>query len=112
MGCQLFLYHINYSHVRIRNLRIRQGYTIEQLAEQADISPKFLYEIERGKKGFSSNVLYRLAKALNVGCDFILEEHKPEVSDYLIELVDKLDRKEQTAVEHILLEIIKLRKMS
>lgn len=100
-----------YSNIRIKNLRIRQGYTIEELAEQAGISSKFLYEIEAGKKGFSSRVLYRLAKALNVSCDFILEEHKQEVSDYIVELVNKLNQREQEAVEHILLEIIKLREL-
>ena len=35
---------------RIRYLRERQHYTREQLAEMADISPKFLYEIESGQE--------------------------------------------------------------
>ena len=72
-------------------------------------SPKFLYEIEAGKKGFSSKVLYRLAKALNVSCDFILEGREWEISDYIINLVYKLDNREQIAIERILLEIINLR---
>lgn len=42
---------------RIRYLRERQHYTREQLAEMADISPKFLYEIESGQKGFSADTL-------------------------------------------------------
>ncbi len=35
---------------RIRYLREKQHYTREQLAEMADISPKFLYEIESGQR--------------------------------------------------------------
>ncbi len=31
-----------YSSKIIKNLRIRQGYTVEQLAEEVDISTKFL----------------------------------------------------------------------
>ena len=42
---------------RIRYLREKQHYTREQLAEMADISPKFLYEIESGQKGFSADTL-------------------------------------------------------
>ncbi len=99
----------NCSNTRIKSLRRRQGYTIEKLAERAGISPKFLYEIEAGKKGFSSKVLYRLAKALNVSCDFILEGREWEISDYIINLVYKLDNREQIAIERILLEIINLR---
>lgn len=35
---------------RIRALREAAGYSREQLSEMADISVKFLYEIESGKK--------------------------------------------------------------
>lgn len=37
---------------RIRELREIQGYTREGLSEKVDISAKFLYEIEVGKKAF------------------------------------------------------------
>ena len=59
---------MNYMHSseKIKGLRIHQGYTVEQLAEEANISTKFLYEIEAGRKGFSANVLYKISKALNV----------------------------------------------
>lgn len=53
---------MNYMHSseKIKGLRIHQGYTVEQLAEEANISTKFLYEIEAGRKGFSANVLYKV----------------------------------------------------
>ena len=71
---------------------------------------KFLYEIEAGRKGFSANVLYKISKALNVSCDYILNDSNQQtVPDFIIELVKKLDSKEQVAVEHILVEIIRLR---
>lgn len=57
---------------RIKKMRIKCGYTREQLAELANISPKFLYEIEIGNKGFSAQTLSMLAKQLNVSCDYIL----------------------------------------
>lgn len=63
---------------RIRTTRLSHGYTRKYLAEQASISPKFLYEIENGKKGFSAQVLYNLCNALNVDCDYIMMGREPK----------------------------------
>ena len=57
---------------RIRELREIQHYTREVFAEKVDISSKFLYEIETGKKGFSADTLCRIAQALSVSCDYIM----------------------------------------
>ena len=58
--------------MRIKKLRLEKMYTREQLAYLADISDKFLYEIESGKKGFSAVTLMKLSKALNVSMDYIM----------------------------------------
>ncbi len=57
---------------RIQEIRLKRGYTRDQIAILAGISPKFLYEIENGKKGFSVSVLMRLSQALEINCDYIL----------------------------------------
>lgn len=57
---------------RIRELREMQNYTREGLAEKVDISAKFLYDIETGKKGFSADTLCRISHALSVSCDYIM----------------------------------------
>lgn len=57
---------------RIMAARLIHKYTREYLAELADISPKFLYEVETGKKGCSSYVLYRIAGALELKSDYII----------------------------------------
>lgn len=57
---------------RIRKLREDQNYTRECLAEKVNISAKFLYEIEMGKKGFSADTLCRISRALSVSCDYIM----------------------------------------
>lgn len=57
---------------RIALLRIQNNYTREAFAGQIKISPKFLYEIETGKKGFSIKVLYNISKVLSVSCDYII----------------------------------------
>lgn len=57
---------------RIMLLRSDRGYTREQLAGLADISEKFLYEIEMGKKGFSAITLLNLSRALEVSLNYIM----------------------------------------
>lgn len=57
---------------RIQQIREKQHYSREALAEKIDISSKFLYEIEKGKKSFSVEILIRLSDLLNVSCDYIL----------------------------------------
>ncbi len=44
----------NDAGARIRRIRELNRYTRDELAELANISPKFLYEIETGQKGFSA----------------------------------------------------------
>ncbi len=50
------------------------GYTREDLAERANISAKFLYEIETGKKGFSVFVLHKLCAALQISPNDVISE--------------------------------------
>lgn len=57
---------------RIRTLRELHHYSREQFSELIEISPKFLYEIETGKKGFSAYTLYKISDVLSVTSDYIL----------------------------------------
>lgn len=57
---------------RIRELREANNYTRETFAEKIDISVKFLYEVEMDRKGFSAEVLCRIAETLSVSCDYIM----------------------------------------
>ena len=79
---------------RIKKLRLQREYTREYLAECADISAKFLYEVEAGKKGFSVYVLHRLAISLGVTVNYFLQDE----SQYMLsesEVINKKLREEQ-----------------
>lgn len=93
----------------IRTLRISQGYSVSELAETADISTKFLYNIEAGKTGFSAKVLLNLAKALNVSCDFILTGKESNDGSIIIEIIKQFNVSEQKHLEGILLNIIQMK---
>lgn len=89
---------------RIRELREIQNYTRECLAEKVDISAKFLYEIEVGKKGFSADTLCRLSKALCVSCDYIMygEEKEHRSKEKIICVLEMLEPKQVSKIQDIL----------
>ncbi|MCX8129445.1 MAG: helix-turn-helix domain-containing protein [Clostridia bacterium] len=85
--------------LRIRKLRELRNMTREAFSELVEISPKFLYEIETGQKGFSADTLYRIANALSVSTEYILtgDDHK-ELS---VQLKNVLDLFNDTQLEVI-----------
>lgn len=62
---------------RILEMRKKRGYTRETLAEFADISVQFLADIERGRKSMTISTLRRIAAALNVTTDYIVNGSGP-----------------------------------
>lgn len=89
---------------RIRELREIQHYTREGLAEKVDISAKFLYEIEAGKKGFSAETLCRISKALSVSCDYIMlgEEKEHRGSEKIICVLEMLEPKQVSRMKDLI----------
>ena len=65
------------SGTRILKMRKKRGYTREKLAELADISVQFLADIERGRKSMTLKTLRRIAAALNVTTDYIVNGLEP-----------------------------------
>ena len=94
---------------RILLTRLMRGYTREYLAEQASISPKFLYEIETGRKGFSAGVLHNLCIALDVDSDYILTgAEKMEYDQKLKETLQLFKQNQTECLSEILKQIYDL----
>ena len=94
---------------RIRQLRKINRLTRERLAEIAEISPKFLYEIETGHKRFSVDTLYKLSKGLSVNCEYILsgddqKEYDHELTNAL-QLFDAAQTKDVVKLLMIIYEL-------
>lgn len=62
---------------RIFKMRKKRGYTREKLAELANVSVQFLADIERGHKSMTVKTLRRIASALNVTTDYIVNGSGP-----------------------------------
>ncbi len=97
---------MSYSQIgtRIRELRESRHYSRELLAEKVEISAKFLYEIESGRKGFSAETLCRLAKAMSVSCDYIMfgEERDKYNAEKIACTLEKLDPEQRSKMQDII----------
>lgn len=74
---------------RIRAERERAGFTREKLAEAADVTPRFIADIERGSVGLSIPTLKKICEILRISSDRILWGTRTDVSiDERLKLLD------------------------
>ncbi len=85
---------------RISAQRKRLGYTQEQTAELADISPQLLSNAENGSRAISSDKLYRISRALNVSADYLLSGESTDKDRLLLfEKIKDADTAQLQAIE-------------
>ena len=80
------------------------------MAECADISPKFLYEIEAGKKGCSVYVLHRIAMSLGVTVNYFLQDESQYMLSESEAIYRKLQKEQKEKVDsfaRVLYELLK-----
>ncbi len=88
---------------RITELRKQRGYTRERLSELADISVQFLADIEKGRKSMTIATLKRVAAALFVPTDYIVNgTSENSDNDGIISILNTLSDKNRKQAEKIL----------
>ena len=88
---------------RIKAARERVHLTLEQLAEIIDISPTHMSVIERGVKTPKLDTFVRIANALGVSTDALLQDVVVPVNDSIMaELSARIGRMSQKDQERIL----------
>lgn len=64
---------------KIKTLRKEKGYTLDQLAEKAESSKSYIWELEnKNPPRPSAEKLAKIAKALDVTLDYFLDEEMSE----------------------------------
>ena len=90
---------------RIKELRAVKNMTREELADRSEISSKFLYEIELGKKGLSADTLVKIANTLSSSCDYIMTgEYRPG-NDFFIEKFEEDKRKKVRRIMNLIVDL-------
>lgn len=74
---------------RLRSLRTTMGYSLEELAKRANLSPSTISRVETGKRNLGLDVLKPLADALQVSLDTLLAADDDE--DVIIRPVPNRD---------------------
>jgi len=70
---------------RLRDLRARKGWTLDQLAREAEVSKGFLSAVENNRNHPSGRVLLRVAQALGASVDYLIQgESGPADADHSI----------------------------
>lgn len=88
---------------RITELRKQRGYTREKLSELADVSVQFLADIEKGRKSMTVATLKRIAAALLVPTDYIVNgAMKNDDNNGIVSILNTLSEKNQKQAEKIL----------
>ena len=75
---------------RVREIRIKNGMTQEQLAEAANLSVPYISHIERGFKRPSLETLMRVAGALHVTADCLLSGLQPADRNAFLQDIEEL----------------------
>lgn len=97
---------------RIKEIRKQRNMTQEKLAEIAEITPHYVYEIESGLKSMSIHILASISNVLNVSADYLLfgdtllEADYPSKHDALWELTRHLTLEQRNQIAEILSAII------
>ncbi|MGN0389915.1 MAG: helix-turn-helix domain-containing protein [Wujia sp.] len=98
---------------RIQVERERVGMSRERLADRAEISSKFLYEIENGKKGFACETFYKICKVLYVDPTYMLDGSNRLTDKSKIEyMIRDFDKKEMRYLIKLIEQVCILRNYS
>lgn len=91
---------------RIKAERKKLGLSQERLAEQVNVTPHYIYEIERGSKAMSLETLMNLCTAMELSADYVLfgiqRQNAGSVYEKLDQLSDERRLRAESALEALL----------
>ncbi len=96
---------------RIRSLRRLNDLSQEQLGEKANISAKYIGEVERGKANLTIDILEKISIALNVDLSDLFDSHhelrRGELKKAITSLIKDASDQDLQIIFRILKSILK-----
>lgn len=98
---------MNYKEIgeRVAYLRTQKGYSRDAFARQINVSARFLYDLEAGKKGFSVWVLYNISQALSVSCDYVVtgreDSHYEKIGRLVMGVCEEMNHFEKNGTTEV-----------
>ena len=89
---------------RLRRQREKLSLTRDEFAEQIEISPQFLAEIENGTKGMSAETLYKICERVDLSADYILlgRQSTGGLQTPAVEMLSKIPPQYSEMIEDVL----------
>ena len=89
---------------RLRRQREQLSLSRDEFAEQVEISPQFLAELENGTKGMSAETLHKICDKKNISADYLLlgRQSKGDVQTPAVEMLCKIPPRYTEAIEAII----------
>lgn len=91
---------------RIKQTRLKQKLTREELAKRTGYTANFIQEVERGRSGLSSESIKAFSVALNVSADEILFGASSGQSSFLFKKLEAVPEEKRKHILKILDEAI------
>lgn len=84
---------------RIKAERRRQNISQEKLSEMVNVTPHYIYEIERGTKAMSPETLVKISETLKISTDYILFWENRISGETLSEQLNSMDKERRNRAE-------------
>ena len=91
---------------RIKAERKRQSFSQEKLAEMINVTPHYIYEIEKGLKAMSLETLVNISEAMEMSVDYILFGDKEKNNVKLCEQLEKMDNDRREKIENVFIKLL------
>ena len=93
--------------IRVREYREKLNYTMEEFAEKLDITPRFVSDIELGKKGMSIDTLIKMCELLSVSADYLIWGKGEKAENNIAALTAELSDDEMKHAEDLMRTFVK-----
>lgn len=91
----------------IREARLNQGLTQEELAELVDVTPAYIGHIERNQRSFSLQTLVKLVTELDIDMNYLFSESVPTSEDQIIIDFKQLIKGKPLQTQEAVLDIVR-----
>lgn len=91
----------------IREARLNQGLTQEELAELVDVTPAYIGHIERNQRSFSLQTLVRLVKELDIDMNYLFSESVPTSEEQIVIDFKQLIKGKPLRTQEAVLDIVR-----
>lgn len=91
---------------RIKAERKRLGLTQEQLSEMINVTPHYIYEIERGMKAMSMETLINLSETMELSTDYILFGNQRRNLGEMYRMLDEMSDERRLRAEKVIVQLL------